>query len=448
MFTDKVLRPAYENHVNRTQSGELGMAAYNAERDKRLAEKRATRGNMTWKEAGENISRFPRAFSAANNMRESVANAPTAGLKTHAAVKGAVQGVAGLAGDLVSKGKPVANFVSEAVTGQPAQATPQTQQAQPAAAPQPAVQQPAPATNTQPAPQTPAASLRAQINQPQPRTEQQLLDEISGQPGGLRRMADIGRGNVFRFDDPSAMRPARAPVDMKANADPNERRHPMTGELMGGSASQMRREGGRFNHLPISGVTYSDSIGGTGLKADGQAAQDLQALYNRDAQQRSTVAQKAGLDAAMYPVSGPMVGAADRGQQIQLQRDLQQQQPQRQAMGLKALELQGEIAKAKAGRADADPKKDPWKAALDTQYPENDDDPQNIRRAQAQALISKIAAPLQMRGITLDPNQLAAYSALALNGATDKNGVLDELKALDLLSERIGLNMVPLRSTQ
>jgi hypothetical protein len=281
---------------------------------------------------------------------------------------------------------------------------PAVQQAQPAAAPQPAIQQP---TNTQAPQQTPAASLRAQINQPQPRTEQQLLDEISGRPGGLRRLASTGRGNIFQYTDPT------------------------TGK-----------------------TTFSDSVGGAGewsskpFNTNSQASQDLQALYNRDAQQRSTVAQKAGLDAAMYPVSGPMVGAADRGQQIQLQRELQQQQPQRQAMGLEALKLQGEIAKAKAGRADADPRKDVWQVAMDNHFPKNEDDPNGSRRAQAQAFMSKIRPVLEMQGITLDPNQLAAGLNLALTEGTNEDGVLDEMKVMNALTKYVGPDFVQLLSRQ
>jgi hypothetical protein len=260
-----------------------------------------------------------------------------------------------------------------------------------------------PAANTPVAPQSPASRVRAQINQPEQRSEQALLDDISGQPGGLRRMADIGRGNVFQYTDPK------------------------TGK-----------------------TTFSDSAGGAGkwasqpFKTDGPAANALQARYNQDATNRTKTAQAAGLDAVMYPASGPAVGADFRGQQVQLQRDLQQQQPYRQALGLEAMKAQAKIAEKAAGQSPQDPNKDPVQVARKTFFQATDDDPNGIRLAQAES----IAGRLQSKGIQINPYQLYGSLAMAINGAYDKDGNYDEMKALDLLSQQLGYDVVPLLSRQ
>jgi hypothetical protein len=117
-----------------------------------------------------------------------------------------------------------------------------------------------------------------------PRTEQQLLDALSGSPGQLRRMTDIGQGNVFKSVDPKT-----------------------------------------------GATTYSDSIMGTGLgqrnppREDAQTMEELRGLYRKDAMTRA--AERAALGqrgVAQAYAAQPAVTAAERTNLASMKRQADQ----------------------------------------------------------------------------------------------------------------------------
>lgn len=291
----------------------------------------------------------PRAQQAAGEMIRDLDAAPTVGTAIHEAGKGAVKTLYGAAKDLVSPAVGgLYDFGKEVVTGRSSQTSSKPQQ--PVGGAQAAAPQARAIAQAMTQPQQP---------QPQPSTEQGLLDDLSGVPGTLTR-----QGKVFRYEDPTAMRGAQAPASGPARevvpGQPLRRQQPADpraenawGWKVGpASASAMRAEASRYDHLPISGVTYSDSVEGANLgarapvKINGPAAAGLTQLYQRDAWQRAEVATKMGLpDAGLSLLDRPVVTEAEQAQQAGLRRSAQQELGLQQ-LGRMATATDGKRAKA------------------------------------------------------------------------------------------------------
>ena len=165
-------------------------------------------------------------------------------------------------------------------------------------------------------------------------SEQDLLNKLAGEGRSLSR-----KGNVFRYEDPAAMQPgvseAQRAQNMQAIKDNPGYRHPRTGELIRGNASAMRAEGRRYDHLPISGVTFSDTIEGLKLgqktppAADAQTMEELRGLYKGMGK-----AQGAELEA-------PTVTEAERAGNIRTRKlmEARQQMLEARAAALKPSEV-------------------------------------------------------------------------------------------------------------
>jgi hypothetical protein len=171
----------------------------------------------------------------------------------------------------------------------------------------------------------------------QPRTEQQMLDSMAPAGGSVTR-----DGRVFRVNDPMAMRgreAERAPAGrvvqpgevLRGNSADDQ---PIRGGWLAGrpQAGRMLREARAYDHLPISGVTYSDSVQGLGLgqrtppAADAQTMEELKGLYKKEAVGRAGERVAMGLPGVRQAlVNRPAVTTADRAQDISAMRDATRQ---------------------------------------------------------------------------------------------------------------------------
>lgn len=194
--------------------------------------------------------------------------------------------------------------------------------------------------------------------------EQPFLDQMAPQGATLTR-----QGKIFRYEDPLAMQPGREPqapprvIRGRGGVEIPRDNRPVVGGWLAGpaSAGAIKREARAYDHLPISGVTYSDSAGGASLgqvrpvSTNNKAAEALRALYQEEAVGRAkSVAQQGGggYDVLTALNTQPVLTEQDRRQQVDNRKQLDTQRQEQLVSQALAPKKGGGKDQADAGVSD------------------------------------------------------------------------------------------------